>query len=243
MRLLVLSIVMTLMAFASCESSKTNSDNIDAAVENKGRTLSGAYRLDIEEAIFLRVYEGEYFTQSAYSSKNGNFISTYGGTWQLDSSSYIENVEFDSDDSTNVGLTKNYDLRIDKNGFSLEGSIFSAVDTDIDTDLKGAWFIAGRERDGEMAFREPSPRKTMKILSGTRFQWVAYDVDKKGFYGTGGGTYSSDNGEYVENIEFFSRDSTRVGASLNFGFEVKGNDWHHKGLSSKGDSIYEVWRK
>ena len=81
----------------------------------------------------------------------------------------------------------------------------------------------------------------MKILSGTRFQWIAYNTETKEFLGTGGGTYTTDNGKYTENIEFFSRDDSRVGASLEFDYEVKDGKWHHKGESSKGDPIYEIW--
>jgi hypothetical protein len=78
-------------------------------------------------------------------------------------------------------------------------------------------------------------------LSGTRFQWIAYNTETRQFMGTGGGTYSTKDGKYTENIDFFSRDNSRVGASLQFDFELKDNDWHHKGLSSKGDPIYEIW--
>ena len=58
----------------------------------------------------------------------------------------------------------------------------------------------------------------MKILSGTRFQWIAYNTETKQFMGTGGGTYTTINGEYVENIEFFSRDDSKAGLSLKFNY-------------------------
>lgn len=243
MKLNILAVITIGLAFASCDSSKSNNKEAESQTETIIALPTGAYRLNAEGITVVRVYESNYFSETAYSSNGGNFISTYGGTWSIDSSNYIENIEFNSKDSTKVGLIENHELSMEEDGLSIDGNSFTAIDDTITTALKGAWFIAGRERDGEMQFREPSPRKTMKILSGTRFQWVAYDVAKKGFYGTGGGTYTSDKGQYIETIEFFSRDSTRVGASLDFGFEVKGNDWHHKGLSSKGDSIYEVWRR
>ena len=85
------------------------------------------------------------------------------------------------------------------------------------------------------------PRKTMKMLAGGRFQWIAYDTSKKEFYGTGGGTYTAKSDGYIENIEFFSRDSNTVGKSLGFDFEIKDGDWHHRGFSSKGDPKYEIW--
>jgi hypothetical protein len=87
----------------------------------------------------------------------------------------------------------------------------------------------------------PGNRRTVKILGGGRFQWIAFNSASKEFSGTGGGTYTAEDGKYIENIEFFSRDSRRVGASLEFDYEVKDGEWHHKGESSKGDPIYEIW--
>jgi hypothetical protein len=89
----------------------------------------------------------------------------------------------------------------------------------------------------------PGARRTMKILSGTRFQWIAYNTETKEFFGTGGGTYQTQNGKYTENIEFFSRDNSRVGSRLEFDFAVDGGNWNHKGLSSKGDPIDEIWTR
>ncbi len=109
--------------------------------------------------------------------------------------------------------------------------------------LSGAWLITGRMNDGKMSKMNPGARRTMKILSGTRFQWIAYNVDTKEFLGTGGGTYTTENGKYTENILFFSRDNNRVGASLQFDFTLEDGNWRHKGLSSKGDLIDEVWTK
>ena len=84
-------------------------------------------------------------------------------------------------------------------------------------------------------------RKTMKVLSGTRFQWAAFNVETKEFSGTGGGTYTTKNSKYTEDIVFFSRDDSRVGMSLEFDFKVEDDDWYHSGLSSRGDPISEVW--
>ena len=113
-----------------------------------------------------------------------------------------------------------------------------------DDGLNGSWLMSGIERRGEMRMRDVNrPRKTLKMLGGGRFQWIAYDTSKKGFYGTGGGTFTAVDGKYVENIEFFSRDSNTVGKSLGFNYQIKEGDWHHKGFSSKGDPKYEIWTK
>ena len=92
-----------------------------------------------------------------------------------------------------------------------------------------------------MRTMQMGPRKTFKVCSGTRFQWAAYNVETKQFSGTGGGTYTFKDGKYTENIKFFSRDNSRVGMSLEFDFELNEGKWHHKGYSSKGDPMHEVW--
>ena len=81
----------------------------------------------------------------------------------------------------------------------------------------------------------------MKILSGTRFQWIAFDTEKKEFKGTGGGTYSTIDGKYSEKIEFFSRDSSRVGMELEFDYNIENGDWIHKGKTSTGNPLHEIW--
>jgi hypothetical protein len=81
------------------------------------------------------------------------------------------------------------------------------------------------------------------MLSDNRFQWIAFNSETAEFFGTGGGTYTAKGGKYTENIEFFSRDSSRVGAQLTFDFKREGNNWHHSGLSSTGNPINEIWQR
>jgi hypothetical protein len=113
--------------------------------------------------------------------------------------------------------------------------------SDSKDDLTNNWVITGRKRDNEITRSTPGARRTIKILSGGRFQWVAFNSETKEFMGTGGGTYTAENGTYIEKIEFFSRDDSRVGASLEFNYEVIDGEWHHSGLSSTGNPIYEIW--
>ena len=48
---------------------------------------------------------------------------------------------------------------------------------------------------------------------------------------------------YTENIEYFSRDNSRVGAKLKFDYKLKNEEWNHIGFSSKGDPMHEIWVK
>ena len=81
----------------------------------------------------------------------------------------------------------------------------------------------------------------MKILSGTRFQWIAYNTETGAFPGTGGCTYTTIDNQYTENIDFFSRDNSRVGASLSFDYEFIDGIWNHSGLNSRGEPFFEFW--
>jgi hypothetical protein len=190
------------------------------------------------------IFSDGYQVITAYDSKTGKFISTNGGTWKLTGDTMTEIVEFDTNNSERVGTEVSFDVFINDSIMGIVGSErkFKRIDNGIPGKLQGSWLMSGRIRDGETQLRDTNrPRKTMKILSGTRFQWIAYNTETKQFMGTGGGVYSTVNGEYTENIEFFSRDDSKVGASLKFNYRLVDGKWHHSGLSSKGDPIHEIW--
>ena len=167
-----------------------------------------------------------------------------GGTWKLKGDIMTEKVEFHTDNSERVGTEVSFKVIITDNAIEIVDSNMklNRIDNGVPGKLQGAWLMSGRIREGKTELRDTSrPRKTMKILSGTRFQWIAYNTETKQFMGTGGGTYTTMNGEYTENIEFFSRDDSKAGISLKFNYELIDGKWHHKGLSSKGDPIHEIW--
>ena len=104
--------------------------------------------------------------------------------------------------------------------------------------------MAGRvTKEGERRRDITRPRKTMKFLKDGYFQWIAFNTETFQFFGTGGGFYLAEKGIYTENIEFFSRNNKSVGRKLPFSYEVKGSDWHHKGKSSKGKPMHEIWTR
>ncbi|WP_420317280.1 membrane or secreted protein [Ekhidna sp.] len=180
-----------------------------------------------------------------FDAETGAFIETNGGSWALDGNTMTEVPEFHTRDTSMIGKSASFEIEFDGNDKLRkvgQETWATRVDAGEPGDLAGAWLMSGRKRNGEIQERDTSrPRKTMKILSGTRFQWIAYNTETKQFMGTGGGTYSTVNGKYTENIEFFSRDDSRVGASLEFTYELKDGKWHHSGKSSKGDPLYEIW--
>ncbi len=190
------------------------------------------------------IFSDSYQVLTNYDATTGKFISTNGGTWKLDGDTMTEKVEFDTEKPDRVGTEVSFKVHINDKTMGIVGHDMemTRIDDGAPGKLQGAWLMSGRVRDGETQTRDTSrPRKTMKILSGTRFQWIAYNTETKEFKGTGGGTYTTVDGEYIENIKFFSRDDSRVGVSLNFNYELIDGHWHHSGLSSKGQPIHEIW--
>ena len=189
-----------------------------------------------------------YFSVALYNGENKTFAGTHGGTYRIEGDEMIVTLEFHSDNPELIGKEISEKIFFKDGGFTSVDSTGSRaewkrIDDGTPGKLAGAWLITGRYRDGTLSQRTPGARRTMKILSGTRFQWIAYNVNTKEFSGTGGGSYTTRDGKYTENIEFFSRDNTRVGASLTFDYLLEDGHWRHKGLSSKGDPIDEVWTK
>jgi hypothetical protein len=167
-----------------------------------------------------------------------------GGTWKLNGNMMTEKVEFDTGNAERVEEVVTFEVELTDSSLSIPESnwTFYRIDSGSPGELQGAWLMAGRVRDGNRRMRDTSgPRKTMKILSGKRFQWIAYNTETKRFMGTGGGTYSTIGGIYTENIEFFSRDNSKAGLSLEFTYSIENNEWNHSGYSSKGDPMHEIW--
>src|SRR5690625_2771359 len=190
------------------------------------------------------IFADGYHVLTTYNATSGEFIRTIGGAWNIDNSVLTKTLEFHTDTPEFVGteISSKITLTADLLKFIDEGTAYTRIDNGKPGALQGAWLMSGRVVDGETQIRDTSgPRKTMKILSGTRFQWIAYNTATKQFMATGGGTYSTIDGEYTERIEFFSRDNTRAGQSLKFDYDLVDGNWHHSGLSSKGNPIYEIW--
>ena len=233
MKKIIFLIIYTLLV------TNTNAQSFIGAWERNHNSENG------EELKSVVVFSDGYQAISTYESKSGKFINSNGGTWELMGDTMTEKVEFDTNNPDRVGSEVTFKVKITETTMSIVGTDmeFQRIDDGLTGDLKGAWLMAGRVRDGKKQLRNTSgPRKTMKLLSGKRFQWIAYNTESKKFMGTGGGTYTTKNGVYSENIEFFSRDNSKSGIELEFEYEIIDNEWNHKGFSSKGDPLHEIWK-
>ena len=210
------------------------------------KTLTGAWHWqekDREETVLLI---DDYLSHTAYDKANKKFYYTWGGPYKIEGSKLQVKVEFHTRQKEMVGTTVTVPFIANTEGmvadFSGREVQWKQVDNATGA-LAGNWRITGRMQGDQLVAMNPGARKTIKLLTGTRFQWAAINTETKEFFGTGGGRYTFTDGKYTEYIEFFSRDSTRVGASLTFDGKVENNEWTHSGLSSRGDKIHEVWSR
>lgn len=226
------------LLFCIIASLGMNAQNIIGAWEMYSTSENG------EKLKSVVIFADGYQVISTYNADTGKFIQSNGGTWRLEGNTMTEKVEFDTVTPERVGSEVSFEVIITDNTIQIVGDEMklTRIDDGAPGKLQGAWLMSGRVRDGKEQLRDTSgPRKTMKLLSGTRFQWIAYHIERKQFMGTGGGTYTTVNGEYTENIEFFSRDDSKAGLSLKFDYTLVDGKWNHKGFSSKGDPMHEIW--
>ncbi len=214
------------------------------------QSLEGSWKLmeengrEVNDKEVVRIYQDNYFSEGAKNKETNEFLWAKGGEYT--EGDYQEIIDFNTKEPKQIGETVDPKLTFMDDGERIkinnvkEVQVWKRIAND-ENDLSGNWVITGRKRNGEMSKSEPGDRRTIKILGGNRFQWVAFNSTTREFFGTGGGTYSANDGKYTENIEFFSRDVNRVGASLGFDYKVENGEWHHMGKSSKGDPMYEIW--
>ena len=233
---LLLSLVL-LTSFTLMQRKTTVSANED---------LTGSWILEKDQLHHVLLFTNKHYSYTIYDLKGKKFHHTEGGTYSLNGSQLTTKLEFNSSDAKVMGKEAHLSAKPSPKNLIIDwpvtGSNWKRIDNGGGA-LNATWRITGRDQQGKMNTIQRSARKTIKIITGERFQWAAINTSTGEFFGTGGGRYSFKDGRYTEQIEFFSRDSSRVGMSLSFEGKVEGSNWHHRGKSSKGDPIYEIWSK
>ena len=209
-------------------------------------SIAGAWSKQDGTSTVTLLFQDGYYSYTKYDVANKVFSFTKGGSYSVAGNQLTIKYLFHTAEKEVVGTDATMTISLTPQTLSVTANgtseTYKRVD-DSKSALAGHWLITGRMNNGSMQTITPGARRTIKLLTGTRFQWIAINIETKEFFGTGGGTYTFANGKYTENIEFFSRDSSRVGASLTFDGKVEGNNWHHSGLSSRGEPIHEIWTK
>ncbi|MBC3786766.1 membrane or secreted protein [Spirosoma utsteinense] len=210
--------------------------------------LNGAWQfVEPSGTTIMLTIADAYLMETAYEPDR--FHSSRGGKYQQTDKGFTVLVEFDTKDSNRVGQLETYqvtwrDGRLVVTSPSGSQTYDRVNEPSTSSPLTGLWRITGRANEaGQLTTMQRGARKTLKLLTGSRFQWVAINPETKQFSGTGGGTYALKEGKYTETIDFFSRDNSRVGRSLTFEASVSPNEWRHSGRSSTGGRVDEVWSR
>lgn len=208
--------------------------------------LRGAWEGAGPDGSTLRVLFVDGYASAVIFQPN-QFMVTFGGPYRATDETITVKQEFHSAEKEAVGQEHTSSYRIEGNTLNVtsDGESFSLKRLDDGTGpMAGNWRITGRVNEqGETSAMQRGPRKTLKLLTGGRFQWIAMNTQTGEFSGTGGGSYTAKDGKYTETIEFFSRDNARVGKALTFDYALNGGKWQHRGLSSTGGKVNEVWER
>lgn len=209
------------------------------------RGLFGAWKSVDGSHEYSLMAADNYIMLTQFDKQNKKFISAMGGKARLLGRRLTVTVEFNSNDKSQAGKTIEYlwDAKTATVSSNISGKLDNWRLADQGRgNLTGNWRFL-QKKDGEKfsAIVPLQARRTYKLLTASRFQWAEVNIETGELFGTGGGSYTFKDGKYTENIDFFSRDNSRVGVSLVFNAELKDGNWHHSGKSSKGDPMYEVW--
>ena len=210
------------------------------------KDIIGAWGYGPPENRTVMINTGKVFAVANYDVPGKKFISSYGGTWRVAGNELIKKIEWNSKDTAQVGKEIAEKIQLTGNKLIVQNKeIWNRLDDGTPGALMGAWVITGNYNNDTVSKRASTfyPRRTMKVLSGKYFQWIAYNVNTKAFMNAGGGTYTTASRKYTENIEFFTKTSESVGKSLVFDYSFVNGDWRHKGQKSIGGPLDECWSR
>jgi len=90
----------------------------------------------------------------------------------------------------------------------------------------------------------PKDRREIKLISGTHFVWVVYDLRSRKPISVGGGTCSLQADHYIEQVEFGDkRPKDLIDKTQSFRIAIDGDKWQQSGVLSNGLRIEETWRR
>ena len=103
--------------------------------------------------------------------------------------------------------------------------------------LIGSWKMISYKYGNENTFKDMDDKvmKEIKLITETHFTWASFDEQE--MIGAGGGSYSYEDGKYIEHIEYFHPiGSNMIGSSQVFECKLEDGKWYHSGYIKK----YEI---
>jgi len=220
------------------------------------QVLNGAWRLVEKDGQSVRhehikLYSNSYFTSAAYEKDSGKFLEAKGGTYALTKLSYKEHLEIDSNEPEHSGTTEEYSIQLNEANMTITNlktgdvEVWEKFDDADNYQMAFCWRIHKKRDEGDADWRTITyaPRKTLKMITNKRYQVLALNSETGQFVGSSGGTWSGSGDNYTENIEFFSKDQSNVGRSLEFKQTFQDGLWLHTGKTTKNETMEEKWHR
>jgi len=246
------------VVFGGLGFTPTSSETETDLPTEQGELIEGAWELmqirgedaGAVDIRMVKIISDGHFVFAFFNDESKQFYSAGGGTYTYVKGRYTEHIEFHTINPDLVGKSIRFSAKIKGNKWYHVGEIdgerleevFERIDEADERVHLGAWEIFRYSNAGGKMEAQEKNLRTIKLLSASRFQWASWDTKNGEFIGTGGGSYDTMDGYYTEHLQFFSRDSIRVGQSITFGCEIKGDTWHHEEYTgSRGLQINEIW--
>jgi hypothetical protein len=218
------------------------------------QTLNGAWRLTEQNNMpttyeVIKLYSNSYFTYASYNKETGEFLEAKAGMYTLKNLSYKEHLEIDSSKPENSGTSNEYHIKLNGKKMIIthlksgEEEVWEKFDEADNYKMASCWRIHKKKDEGDTDWRtiEYAPRKTLKMITNSRYQVIALNSETGQFVGSSGGNWSSTADVYIENVEFFSKNQKNVGRSLHFNRNYEDGIWLHSGKNTKGELMMEEW--
>ncbi len=95
--------------------------------------------------------------------------------------------------------------------------------------LVGTWKLVSYKYGKDTEFSDMTDMMDqIKLITDSHFTWASYDEEE--MMGAGGGTYTWEEGKYVEQIDFFHpKGDGMAGSTQVFECELDGDRWIHRG--------------
>lgn len=215
----------------------------------------------------IQLFSDQFYTFSEYDPATGDFIKAGGGTYILENFRLQKFIEIDSDNPEMSNTSKIYRflfleddvVKLTSMKDSSKYEVWKRIDTAAHKEMAKCWRIHKKQDEGDDDWRviEYAPRKTIKMLTDNYYQVLAFNKKTGEFVGSSGGTWTKTptdffvgatggvttkkRGKYVENIEFFSKNSDNVGRSIEFDIKMDEGLWSHTGRQTDGKALLEIW--
>ena len=209
-----------------------------------------------KEMQFIKHVTPTHFTWVMYDRDKHAILALTGGAWSLKDGKYEESIEFASDSVQQLrGKTFQFTINLSGDKWDHKGVPDSEIKVDElwmrmkqgdhqkkntgepGRQLLGTWEAAARAG-------VPKAMRTVKHITPTHWTWVAYDRDNKRVMAAAGGTWSLQNGEYVEECEFTTDNFPQArGNSYPYEYRLDRDQWTLKGGANRGIREDETWTR